>query len=264
MSLNIFNNKDSWDIIVPKVDYGNWVPKRLIYGTLVIGLVFLVLTFWFILLAIPAVLFFLGASFFVYTRYQFSSAGGDVQNSVWELVLSNLNWNGKQKVLDIGCGNGALTIKLAKKYPTAHVTGIDYWGKRWDYSKSTCEMNAKIEGVMEQVMFKKASASSLPFEDEHFDAVVSNFVFHEVSDVKDKWEVIREALRVLKKGGKFSFQDEFLVKQIYGNPDDLVATIKSWGISKVEYVKTCDAKFIPRLLRAPLFLGTIAIIAGEK
>jgi len=179
-------------------------------------------------------------------------------------VLSNLNWNGKQKVLDIGCGNGALTIKLAKKYPTAHVTGIDYWGKRWDYSKSTCEMNAKIEGVMEQVMFKKASASSLPFEDEHFDAVVSNFVFHEVSDVKDKWEVIREALRVLKKGGKFSFQDEFLVKQIYGNPDDLVATIKSWGISKVEYVKTCDAKFIPRLLRAPLFLGTIVIIAGEK
>jgi len=115
---------------VPKVDYGNWVPKRLIYGTLVIGLVFLVLTFWFILLAIPAVLFFLGASFFVYTRYQFSSAGGDVQNSVWELVLSNLNWNGKQKVFDIGCGNGALTIKLAKKYPTAHVTGIDYWGKR--------------------------------------------------------------------------------------------------------------------------------------
>lgn len=69
---------------------------------------------------------------------------------------------------------------------------------------------------------------------------------------------------VLKKGGKISFQDEFLVKQIYGNPDDLVATIKSWGISKVEYVKTRDAKFIPRLLRVPLFLGTIAIIAGEK
>jgi ubiquinone/menaquinone biosynthesis C-methylase UbiE len=249
---------------VPKVDYGNWVPKRFIYGTLVIGSVFLVLAFWFILLAIPAVLFFLVAAFFVYARYQFSSAGGDVQNSVWELVLSNLNWDCKQTALDIGCGNGALTIKLAKKYPTAHVTGIDYWGKRWEYSKNNCEMNAKIEGLMEQVTFKKASASSLPFEDEHFDAVVSNLVFHGVTDVKDKRELIREALRVLKKGGKFSFQDEFLVKQIYGNPDDLVATIKSWGISKVECVKTRDAKFIPRLLKVPLFLGTIAIIAGEK
>jgi len=71
-------------------------------------------------------------------------------------------------------------------------------------------------------------------------------------------------LRVVKKGGKFSFQDEFLVKQIYGNPEDLIDTIKSWGINKVELVKTRNANFIPRALKIPLFLGTIAIIAGEK
>jgi len=67
-----------------------------------------------------------------------------------------------------------------------------------------------------------------------------------------------------RRAENFRSKTNFLVKQIHGNPDDLVATIKSWGISKVEYVKTCDAKFIPRLLRAPLFLGTIVIIAGEK
>ena len=215
-------------------------------------------------MAVPAALFFFVAAFFVYARYKFSSAGGNVQNSVWELVLSHLDWNGEGKALDIGCGNGVLAIKLAQKYPKAHVLGIDYWGKRWEYSKNTCERNAKIEDVSERVTFQKASAASLPFDDKYFDAAVSNFVFHEVSDVKDKREVIREALHVVKKGGKFAFQDEFLVRKIYGNPDDLIAAIKSWGISKVEFVKTCDAQFILRALKLPLFLGTIAIIAGEK
>ena len=247
-----------------KPDYGNWVPKRLIYGSFVIGLVFLVSTLWFLFLVIPAALFFLVAAFFVYARYKFSSAGGNVQNSIWELVLSHLDWNGKGKALDIGCGNGVLAIKLAQKYTKAHVIGIDYWGKRWEYSKNTCERNAKIEGVIERVTFQKASAASLPFDDEYFDAAVSNFVFHEVSDVKDKRDVIREVLRVVKKGGKFAFQDEFLVKKIYGTPDDLIASIRSWGISKVEFVKARDAEFIPRALKLPLFLGTIAIIAGEK
>ena len=97
-----------------KPDYGNWVPKRLIYGSFVIGLVFLVSTLWFLFLVIPAALFFLVAAFFVYARYKFSSAGGNVQNSIWELVLSHLDWNGKCKALDIGCGNGVLAIKLAQ------------------------------------------------------------------------------------------------------------------------------------------------------
>jgi ubiquinone/menaquinone biosynthesis C-methylase UbiE len=247
-----------------KPDYGNWVSKRFIYVPFVMGLVFLVSTFLFLFLVIPAVLFFLLATFFAYARYEFSPAGGNVQDHVWELVLAHLDWNGEGQALDIGCGNGALTIKLAQKCTKARVIGIDYWGKKWEYSKNTCERNAKIEGVSERVTFQKASAVSLPFDDGHFDAAVSNFVFHEVSDAKDKREVIREALRVVRKGGAFAFQDEFLIKQFYGKPDDLIATIKNWGISKVEFVQTRDAVFIPRALRLPLLLGTIAIIAGEK
>ena len=112
--------------------------------------------------------------------------------------------------------------------------------------------------------FQKASAVSLPFEDEHFDAAVSNFVFHEVSDAKDKRELIREALRVVKKGGQFSFQDEFLFKQLFGDINDLIETIKSWGINKVEYVQTRNADFIPPALKIPFILGNIGIIKGEK
>jgi ubiquinone/menaquinone biosynthesis C-methylase UbiE len=245
-------------------DYGNWVSKRFIYVPFVIGLVFLVSTFLSPFSYIPALLFFCLTALFAYARYKFSPSGGNVQNHVWELLLAHLNWSGEGQALDIGCGNGGLTIELALKCPKARVIGIDYWGKKWEYSKNACERNAKIEGVTERVTFQKASAVSLPFDDGSFDAAVSDFVFHEVSDVKDKREVIREALRVIRKGGAFAFQDEFLVKQFYGNPDDLVATIRSWGISKVEFVQTRDADFIPRVLELPFLLGTIAIIAGEK
>ena len=89
----------------------------------------------------------------------------------------------------------------------------------------------------ERVTLPKANDASLPFDDEYFGAAVSNFVSHEVSDDKDKREVIRKTLHVVKKGEKFAFQDEFLIKQIYGNPDDLIANIRSWGISKVAFVK---------------------------
>jgi ubiquinone/menaquinone biosynthesis C-methylase UbiE len=121
-----------------------------------------------------------------------------------------------------------------------------------------------IEGVSERVVFQKANALSLPFDDGYFDAVVSNFVFHMVGKAKDKRGVIREALRVVKKGGEFSFQDEFLLKQLYGNMDDLIETIKSWGIYKVEFVQTRDTDFIPRALKLPFILGTIGLIKGTK
>ena len=96
-------------------------------------------------------------------------------------------------MLDIGCGNALLTIGLAKRFPKSRVTGIDYWGGMWEYSKSVCERNAEREAVADQVNFQKASASALPFEDESFDAAVSNLVFHKVGDAKDKRDVIKEA-----------------------------------------------------------------------
>jgi len=245
-------------------DYGNWVSKNLVYWPLAIGIVFAMLAFLYLALIIVAIVFFLASLYFAYARYKFSPRGGDVQTKIRRLVLSNLRWEGRGRALDIGCGNGALTIMLAKKFPNSQIHGIDFWGKNWEYSKDACEDNARIEGVMDRVTFQKASASSLPFSDEYFDAVVSNLTFHEVGDAPDKRQLLKEALRVTKKGGVFVFQDLFLMKRVYGDTDDLVRTMESWGVKRVEFVKTRDEQFIPQLLKLPFMVGTLGIITGEK
>lgn len=245
-------------------DYGNWVSTKLIYGSAAMTIPFLGLSLIFPTLIIGAMPFALAFSYFAYAHRKLSQSGGNLQARIRNLVIDHLNWEGNGSALDIGCGNAPLAIEVAQRYPKVHVTGIDYWGGTWDYSKATCEKNAAIEGVANRMTFQKASASVLPFEDERFDAAISNLVFHEVRDVKDKTDVIKEALRVVKKGGAFAFQDLFLLKGQYGDIEDLVATVKSWGMKEVAFVNTSRSEFIPRALKLPFMLGRIGIIYGTK
>ncbi len=247
-----------------KPDYGNWVSKRLIYIPGLMALVFLGLSIISYLFIIIAMLFLIIFSYFSYAYYKFSPRGGDIQAKIREFVLNQLTWDGEGRALDIGCGNGALVVKLAKKYPKARVTGIDYWGRKWGYSKSACEKNAEIEGIADRTTFQQASAAALPFKDGSFEVVISNFVFHEVKEARDKKEVIKEALRVVKKGGNFAFQDLFPSNRLYGKIEDLLATINGWGIHDVKYINTSNAEFIPTALKLPFMVGSIGIIYGKK
>jgi SAM-dependent methyltransferase len=250
---------------VEKAAYGNWVSTKFVFVPGALGLVFGGLAFLLPGLGVVAAILMLCSLYFAYARYRFSPGGGDIQTRVQDLVLDRMaDWDGRGKVLDIGCGNGPLTIQIAKRFPQAEVLGIDYWGKAWAYSKGVCDRNAEIEGVAERVSFERASASSLPFEEGAFDMVVSNLVFHEVRDVKDKRALIKEALRVVRKDGWFVFQDLFVWRQVYGAADDLLDTIRSWGIETVECVDTSDSAFIPTALKLPFMLGTVGILYGRK
>ena len=252
------------ELAAAKPDYGNWVSAKLVYIPGVLCLIFVALSFVLPALIIVALLFFLGFVYFAYARARFSQKGGDIQARIQDLVLDYLDWDGNGKVLDIGCGNAPLAILIARKYPHAEVTGIDYWGQAWEYAKGVCERNAAIEGVAERVTFQQSSASRLPFGDETFDVVVSNLVFHEVRDASDKRQVIKEALRVVRKGGWCVFQDLFLWKQVYGDIDALLDAIRGWGIKQVEFVDTSQSAFIPRALKLPFMVGTIGILYGKK
>ncbi|HWQ72350.1 MAG TPA: class I SAM-dependent methyltransferase [Desulfitobacteriaceae bacterium] len=261
--------------VIKKPRYGNWVSNTLIRRFMVLFLVFVVpdaalWTFvpgWFplkVLLALPAALCLVCVGYFVRSRWLFAAEGGGVQNKVLDELISRVEWDGCGRVLDIGCGSGALSIRLAKKYKDAAITGIDYWGGGWEYSRKQCEENARLEGVGGRTHFQQASASKLPFEDEAFDLVVSNLTFHEVKDSENKLDVLKEALRVVKKGGQFVFQDLFLIRQYYGTPDKLTAAVKAMGVKKVYFVDTSKASFIPRALKLPFMIGALGLIYGER
>ena len=245
-------------------NYGNWVSTKLLYIPGVLGVLFAALSVLFPWLAILAIIFLFCFAYLAYARWCFSPKGKNIQARIQSLLVDHFEWTGKGKVLDIGCGSGAVTIMVAKKYPDAYVTGIDYWGGAWEYSKDVCERNAQIEGVSDRVTFQKASASSLPFDDEFFDIVMSNLTFHEVADTKDKVLLIKEAIRVLKKGGVFAFQDLFLWKRVYGDMDDLLNRIRIWGIDSVEFINTSESQFIPKALKLSFMVGTIGILRGRK
>jgi SAM-dependent methyltransferase len=244
--------------------YANWVSSRFVCVPAALAVlpgVLAVVSPWFVL---PAALLLACSAYFAYARWQFSPQGGNTQARIQALILQHLDWDGEGQVLDIGCGSGPVAIAIAKAYPQARVTGVDPWGAEWECTRDACERNATAEGVSNSVVFQKGDASALPFGDGAFDVVVSNLVFHEVRGVRDKRLLIREALRVLKEGGVFVFQDLFLWKAVYGDPVALVGEIRSWGVRDVDLIPTNDSDFIPKALKLPFMVGSIAILRGRK
>ncbi len=250
------------------INYGNWVPRNMIYFFLGVFLLLLIPTIFPIFLITKIVLWVLAGiwllpfAYMMYLYYYFSVNNKEFQYKTWDLVIQKLIWNGQGKALDIGTGAGGLAIELAKRFPESDVWGIDYWGKTWNYSKQQCEENAKNEGVADQIIFQKASASNLPFKNSEFDAIVSNFVYHEVRDTRDKKKLINESLRVLKKGGTFSLQDTFKNKRKYGIIEDLIGQIKEWGIQQVNFIETVDMISMPKLVKTEL--KTMGLLYGIK
>jgi SAM-dependent methyltransferase len=253
-----------------KPNYGNWIRLRAVIAFLAVGLALagaallptspLLRIVLIVLAAFP-----LGMGLYLlYVYAQFAPWGGGFQDKLWNLLLDHLATEGQGRALDIGTGNGALAVRLAKRCPDLQVVAVDYWGGGWEYARAVCERNARLEGVENRVTFHKASAASLPFKDAAFDHVVSHFVFHEVSDLPDKRDAIREALRVLRAGGTFAFQDMFLDESMYGAPGDLVETLRAWGVSEVSFIESGGELAIPPLLRNRRALGYASLLVGRK
>ena len=164
--------------------------------------------------------------------------------------------------LDVGCGSGALTIAIAKRNPEAKIIGIDRWGKEYgSFSKKLCENNAKAE-VVDNVEFVKGNALKLDFPDESFDAVTSNYVYHNISSI-NRQELILETLRLLKKGGKFAIHDIFS-KGKYGDMRVFIKTLKDMGYDNVCFVDTTDGTFMTKKEAMMYSLSHSAILYGTK
>ncbi len=154
---------------------------------------------WFLLCLLPAAVFGYITLLLVLTVYRFSPRGGDYQQRIHRLVADQVGTR-PGRVLDVGCGSGALAIAIAGAAPECTVVGIDAWGSDWAYSQRQCQDNTACVGVADRVSFHQQSAADLAFPDASFDTVVSCLTFHEVRDAPDRADAVAEALRVLRPG----------------------------------------------------------------
>lgn len=104
-------------------------------------------------------------------------------------LIEELNLRGDERILDVGCGDGALTAKLAEFVPDGAVTGIDA-------SKGMIETAQTHKSS--NLAFQHLDVINLNFNEE-FDIVFSNAVLHWVKDHKTLLELL---YRALKPSGK--------------------------------------------------------------
>ena len=123
------------------------------------------------------------------TRWKFY-----VEASIQE-TLRRLHVAPGDRVLDVGCGTGALLEALSLAAPRAKLAGVDL-------SEEMLEVARRRLGA--DFVLKQACAETLPFGDAAFDVVVSSSVFH---FIRHPASALGEMRRVLKPSGRVVITD---------------------------------------------------------
>lgn len=260
-------------------DYKNWMPKELILYTLIGTICCLILFYVFgisNLLAMGTLKTILKTVFLVLTialslivlwmwlMYRAFSYNGKRQMSkqIIDSISRHIHIPDDGKCLDVGCGSGALAIAVAKRNPRAEIIGMDRWGKEYaSYSLALCQQNAQAENVT-NIQFVKGNALHLNFADETFDAVTSNYVYHNIPS-RNRQDILLETLRVLKKGGTFVIHDIFSHSR-YGDMNAFVNKLRNMGYKNVELINTTNGLFMTPWESQWMALKGSAILKGIK
>lgn len=261
-----------------KPDYKNWMPKGMLISILAgaaAALVLFVLAVVGVMSESPTARLVLSIVFGVLTLGMFFFS---VLGISWYRAF---DYNGKRKMskqiidgiaeyvdvpdggkcLDVGCGSGALTIACAKRNPNSSFIGVDRWGKEYaSFNQPLCESNAKAEGV-ENTSFQRGDATKLTFADESFDAVCSNYVYHNIPG--DRQAYLLETLRTLRKGGSFAIHDIFSNSK-YGDMQAFLKRLRDMGYEKAELIDTTDGKLMSKFESVWMGLSGSALLVGKK
>jgi len=126
-----------------------------------------------------------------YVRWRSSRLGRITDGLERQLLAALLGSVAGKKLLDVGCGDGAIAFELARR--GARVTALDA-----DPSMiAAARLRAKREAA--HVQFVEGNAESLPFDDATFDIVVAVTVLCFVQDAE---RAVTEIVRVLKPEGR--------------------------------------------------------------
>jgi ubiquinone/menaquinone biosynthesis C-methylase UbiE len=107
-------------------------------------------------------------------------------------LFARYGLRGEIHVLDLGCGTGEITRRLADRYPDAQLVGVDILEGNLALARRDSASYAR------RVEYRQADAFALPFAPASFDLVVCRHVSQSVPDFH---LVLAQVLRCLKPGG---------------------------------------------------------------
>lgn len=171
-----------------------------------------------------------------------------------ERLLSKIDLGSANRVLEIGCGVGAISTHLANKYKLK-VTGTDVDPEQIEVARERNQEN-------DNLTFVEADATSLQFGDREFDMVLMQNVMHHIGD----WgKALAEITRVLKPKGFFVFSDlayARLVEKILG------PLVKKYGIYSIDdiasFLRRNDFQLIYEEKSRGVMMRKYSVVAQEK
>jgi MPBQ/MSBQ methyltransferase len=145
-------------------------------------------------------------------------------------------------LVDLGCGMGGVARSIAREYPRATIKGVTLAPSQVRIASS---INAEI-GLKNRVEILNEDYANLPLEDGIADAAwgVESVCY---ATGPEKADLVREAARVLKTGGRFVVADCFVT-----NPAHIFNPL----ITKC-YSTVCDAWAVPEMATLELFVAAM-------
>jgi ubiquinone/menaquinone biosynthesis C-methylase UbiE len=113
-----------------------------------------------------------------------------------QAIYRDIDFSDCHHILEIGCGVGAQTAILLRRYPRLKVTGVDMSDSQLERARLYLEGLPYAQGRFE---FKKMDATALEFKGDSFDGAFLCWVLEHIPAPK---QVLSEARRVLRSGGR--------------------------------------------------------------
>jgi ubiquinone/menaquinone biosynthesis C-methylase UbiE len=140
---------------------------------------------------------------------------------------------GDIRILDLGCGTGQITRRLARRYPDSRIVGVDILETNLERAR------ADSAGLDAQIRYEQGDAFALAFKDAAFDLVVCR---HLSQAVPEFGLVLDEITRVLRPGGWLHLlSEDYLMLHM---PDGPRQPDRFWLEHPVPFMRSigCDAR----------------------
>jgi len=126
----------------------------------------------------------------------------------WDAILDRAALHGDERLLDMGCGRGAVLIAAARRLPEGRAVGLDSWTADQSGNRPEATLaNAAAAGVAERVEVRTGDMTAMPFPDDSFDVVTSAMAIHNIPSAEGRRRALDEAVRVLRPGGRLFIAD---------------------------------------------------------